>query len=91
MVSPAEIMKLREKEVGRLTEDLSNKSEGFEDPKLIMIGGYALRAFVPFSRYTRDCDFVLKKLNGWNLDKIKGLLPKDLDIEALERRDNYGF
>jgi len=91
LVSPAEIMKLREKEVGRLTEDLSNKSEGFEDPKLIMIGGYALRAFVPFSRYTRDCDFVLKKLNGWNLDKIKGLLPKDLDIEAFERRDNYGF
>jgi hypothetical protein len=23
-----------------------------------MIGGYALRDFTPFSRFTRDCDFI---------------------------------
>jgi len=86
-----EIMKLREKEIGKLIEYFSNKSDGFENPKLIMIGGYALRAFIPFSRYTRDCDFVLEKLNGWNLDKIKELLPKDLAIEVFEKRDSYGF
>lgn len=90
MVKHVEIMKLREKEIRKLVEYFSNRSDGFENPKLIMIGGYALRAFVPFSRYTRDCDFVLKKLNGWNLDEIKWL-PKDLDIEVLEKRESYGF
>jgi len=84
-------MKLREKEIRKLIEYFSNKSDGFENPKLIMVGGYALRAFIPLSRYTRDCDFVLKKLNGWNLDKIKEWLPKDLAIEVFEKRDSYGF
>jgi len=91
LVKHLEIMKLREKEIGKLIEYFSDKSEGFENPKMIMIGGYALRAFIPFPRYTRDCDFVLKKLNGWNLDKIKELLPKDLSLEVFEKRDNYGF
>jgi hypothetical protein len=84
-------MKLREEEIGKIIEHLSKQTKGFEDPKIVMIGGYALRAFIPFSRYTRDCDFVLKKLNGWNLDKIKKILPKDLSIEVFEKRDNYGF
>jgi len=91
LVKHTDIMKLREKEIRKLIEYFGIKSGGFENPKLIMIGGYALRAFIPFSRYTRDCDFVLKKLNGWNLDKIKEWLPKDLAIEVLEKKDNYGF
>jgi len=91
LVKYIEIMKLREKEIRKLIEYFSNKSDGFGNPKLIMIGGYALRAFIPFSRYTRDCDFVLKKLNGWNLDKIKEWLPRDLTIEVFEKRDSYGF
>jgi hypothetical protein len=27
-------------------------------------------AFTSFSRYARDCDFVLKKSDGWNIDRI---------------------
>jgi len=91
LVKHSEIMKLREEEIGKLIEHLSEQTDGFENPKIVMIGGYVLRAFIPFSRYTRDCDFVLKKLNGWNLDKIKKLLPKDLSTETFEKRDNYGF
>jgi hypothetical protein len=58
---------------------------------MVMIGGYALRAFTSLSRYTRDCDFVLKKSDGWNLDKIQKLLPKVLNAEVFEKRDSYGF
>lgn len=84
-------MKLREEEIGKIIEHLSKQTNGFENPKIVMIGGYALRAFIPFSRYTRDCDFVLKKLNSWNLDKIKKILPKDLSTEVFEKRNNYSF
>jgi len=91
LVKQSEIVRLREEEIGKLIEFLSKQTNGFENPKIIVIGGYALRAFIPFSRYTRDCDFVLKKLNGWNLDKTKKLLPKDLSTEVFEKRENYGF
>jgi len=91
LVKHSEIMELREEEIGKLIENFSKQTNRFENPKIVMIGGYALRAFIPFSRYTRDCDFVLKKLNGWNLDKIKKILPKDLSTEVFEKRDNYGF
>lgn len=91
MVRTIDIMKRKEEEIARLIELISEKSHGFTKPKVIIIGGYALRAFIPFSRYTRDCDFVLKKKNGWNLDLVKTWLPKDVKIETLEKRDNYGF
>jgi hypothetical protein len=87
----SEIMNLREEEIGRIIEQLSKKTDGFENPRIVLIGGYALRAFTSLSRYTRDCDFVLKKSDGWNLDKIQRLLPKDLSNEAFEKRDSYGF
>jgi hypothetical protein len=82
---------LREEEIHRLIEYLSKHTDGFENPKIVVIGGYALRAFTSFSRYTRGCDFVLKKMDGWNLDKIQKLLPKDLSTEVFEKRGNYGF
>jgi len=91
LVKQFEIMNLREEEIGRIIEQLSKQTDGFENPKIVMIGGYALRAFTSLSRYTRDCDFVLKKIDGWNLDKIKKLLPKDLSVEAFEKRGDYGF
>lgn len=91
MVKHSEVMKLREEEISRLIEYLSRQTDGFENPKIVMIGGYALRAFTSLSRYTRDCDFVLKKLNGWNLDKIQKLLPRDLSTEVFEKRGTYGF
>ena len=91
MVKYAEIMNLREKEISKITEQLSQRTDGFENPKIVLVGGYALRAFTSLSRYTRDCDFVLKKSDGWNLDKIQKLLPKDLTTDVFEKRDNYGF
>ena len=91
MVKHSEIMNLREEEISETIEQLSKRTGGFENPKIVLIGGYALRAFTSLSRYTRDCDFVLKKTDGWNLDKIQRLLPKDLSIEAFEKRDSYGF
>ena len=91
MVKHSELMNQREEEIGRLIEYFSKKTEGFENPKIVMIGGYALRAFTSLSRYTRDCDFVLKKIDGWDIDKIKKLLPKVLSTEVFEKRDSYGF
>ena len=91
MVKPADIMKLREEEIEKILAYISSQTGGFENPKIVLIGGYALRAFTAFSRYTRDCDFVLKKTNGWNLDKIQKLLPKDLNTEVFEKRGSYGF
>jgi hypothetical protein len=84
-------MNLREEEISRIIEQLSKQTDGFENPKIVMIGGYALRAFTSLSRYTRDCDFVLEKSDGWNLDKIQKLLPKVLSTEVFEKRDSYGF
>jgi hypothetical protein len=91
LVKHFEIMNKREEEISRIIEQLSKQTDGFENPRIVMIGGYALRAFTSLSRYTRDCDFVLKKIDGWNLDKIKKLLPKDLSVEAFEKRGDYGF
>lgn len=91
MVKHSEIMNLREVEIGKIIEHLSEKTDAFENPKMLLIGGYALRAFTSFSRYTRDCDFVLKKSDGWNIDKIQKMLSKDMSAEAFEKRDSYGF
>jgi len=91
LVKQIEIMKRREQEIGKLLEFISKKSSGFTKPKLVLIGGYALRAFVPFSRYTRDCDFALKKENGWALGQIKNWLSRNTSVESFEKRGDYGF
>jgi hypothetical protein len=91
LVKHSEIMNLREEKISRIIEQLSKQTDGFENPKIVMIGGYALRAFTSLSRYTRDCDFVLEKSDCWNLDKMQKLLPKVLSIEAFEKRGSYGF
>jgi len=67
LVKHAELMNLRETEIGRIVRHLSDQTDGFENPKLFLIGGYALRAFTSFSRYTRDCDFVLQKAEKWDV------------------------
>ena len=91
LVKHAELMNLREEEISKIIEQLSKQTDGFDKPKMILIGGYALRAFTSFSRYTRDCDFVLKKSDGWNLDKIQKMLSKEMSAETFEKRDSYGF
>ena len=91
MPKPIDLMKIREQRICEIIELISQKSKSFTKPKIITIGGYGLRAFIPFSRFTRDCDFVLKKPNGWNLDLINGWLPEDVSIEAFRKENDHGF
>jgi hypothetical protein len=84
-------MKRREEEILNSLLFLSKKTNDFTNPELILIGGYALRAFIPFSRFTRDCDFALMKKNGWNIDKIKEFLSKEYLVEEEQKHNNYGF
>lgn len=58
---------------------------------MILIGRYALRAFIKFSRFTRDCDFIVEKENGWNLDKLKEGLPEGYSVEDEKKLGNCGF
>lgn len=58
---------------------------------MVLIGGYALRAFTSFSRYTRDCDFVLKRAESWSLDRIQKLLSKDMSTDTCEKQGTHGF
>jgi len=88
---PIELMKKREEELLKLIQKLSQKTRLFSNPEAVVIGGYALRAFIQFSRYTRDCDFALPKSEGWNIDKIKNIMPKDFSVEAFEKYETYGF
>lgn len=86
-----EMMKRREAEILRALLHLSDETKGFTDPEIIMIGGYALRAFISLSRFTRDCDFAVRKENGWNIDRLKKILPKGYSVQEEEKRDSYGF
>ena len=83
-------MKRREEELLKTIHSLSEKTGGFTKPRLILIGGYALRAFIPFSRFTRDCDFLVKA-NGWTLDGLKEILPTGYRVETEEKHERYGF
>ena len=51
MAKHIRIMQEREREIAEPIEFLSDKSQNFENPKLVTIGGYALRAFTSFARY----------------------------------------
>ena len=84
------MMKSREEELLKTIRILSEGTDGFTNPKLILIGGYALRVFIPFSRFTRDCDFIVKKKNGWNLDRLREIIP-DYAVENEERHESHGF
>ena len=88
---PIDLMKIREDRIYEIIDLISKKSKKFTKPKIITIGGYGLRAFIPFSRFTRDCDFVFKKKNGWHLDQIKNWLPKDVSVEAFKKGQDHGF
>lgn len=80
-------MKKGEEEVAEIILMLAQKTKSFTEPRIVLIGGYALRAFVPFSRYSRDCDFVLKE----NLSLIKEFVSSDVSIETFETKDDYGY
>ena len=86
MAKQTAMMQLREEAVSGILERLSLLSKGFTKPKLILIGGYALRAFVDISRYTRDCDFAVRERH---LEQIKGWL--ELSAEAFHQERDYGF
>lgn len=86
-----ETMKKREEEMLKALRHLSRKTDGFTKPRMIVIGGYALRAFISYSRFTRDCDFIIRKKNRWNLDELKKIKPEDYIIEEEEKLADYGF
>lgn len=78
-------MKAREEEIGKLVLLLSEKSHDFTKPKLVVIGGYALRAHLSFSRYSRDCDFVLKK----GLETVDKWRPKGIQLETMQEDGRF--
>lgn len=80
-------MNKREEEMAELILLLSEKSKSFTEPNMVVIGGYALRAFIPFSRYSRDCDFVMKEC----MDIINGWKPEGVEVETFERKNGYGY
>ena len=53
-----ELMRKREEETGCLLEVIGEHTDQFRNPRVLTVGGYALRAYVPFTRYTRDCDLL---------------------------------
>jgi len=85
-----DMMKRREKEILKTILHLSEKTDCFTNPELVMVGGYALRAFISLSRFTRDCDFALRKKDGWNIDRLKKILP-DYSVEEEQKHNTYGF
>lgn len=89
MPNVAETMRKREEEILNTILLLSERTRDFSEPELIVIGGYALRAFIPLSRFTRDCDFALRKGNGWEIDKFKAL--EGYSVEKEEKHESYGF
>jgi hypothetical protein len=85
-----ELMTLREKCIGQLVMRVGKESSGFRKPAMIVIGGYALRAFVPFARYSRDCDFALPHAKAWNIDTVAKWFP-ELAVEAHEHLEGFGY
>jgi hypothetical protein len=87
-----ETVKRREEEIGKVIQVLEQRSQGFRTPKLVLIGGYALRAYVPYNRATRDCDFVVEHSgDNWNIETIKKWLSSYLSIQTIEVKGNYGY
>lgn len=86
-----DLLRQREEEILKAILHLREETKEFTDPKLVIIGGYALRAFIKFSRYTRDCDFILKKRDGWHLDDLSKVLPNGYSVEAIEKQKGYGY
>lgn len=86
-----QIMQMREDELGKLIEFMSEKTNDFTKPKLILIGGYALRKYIPESRFSKDCDFVFKSVEGVDIWAIRGWANKELQIGAFKKEKEYGF
>ena len=80
------MMQSREETIAEILQRLSSLSKDFTEPKLILIGGYALRAYINLSRYTRDCDFVVREKY---LDQIKDWL--GLSVEAFHQEKEHGY
>ena len=91
MPKQLDLMKLREARIGELLSTAQKKSKDFSTPPLIVIGGYALRAQVPFARYSRDCDFAIpKQPDAWAIDKIPKWFP-ELSTESKEKKERSGY
>ena len=80
-------MDAREEAILEALKELSSFSKGFAKPKFILIGGYALRAYVDIARYTRDCDFVVERKSFPRIQKSCS----DFTVEALHEQESYGY
>lgn len=80
----------REVEIARLLLEISERTNSFRSPPLVLIGGYALRAYIPFSRATRDCDFAFCKGDGWLMDSIASWLT-GVQVVSSEKFGDHGF
>ena len=83
-------MRQREQRIAELIETVAEKSKGFTNPPIVVIGGYALRAHVPFSRFSRDWDFAMPQQKNWAIDKIEKWFPA-LSAQTKEKHGSYGF
>lgn len=91
MVKQIDVMRKREDITADFIEIVSERTKKFTDPPITTIGGYALRAYVPFRRYTRDCDFVILKRDGWQIDSIGKWFSGRMSEEAFEKHETSGF
>lgn len=87
MANQIAMMRSREEAISDILQKLSSVTKSFSEPKLILIGGYALRAFINLSRYTRDCDFAVKERC---LEQIKDWL-NEMNVEAFHQEQEYGY
>lgn len=83
-------MEGREECIGALLDRVREHSRGFTRPAIVVIGGYALRAYIPLTRYSRDCDFALPKSNEWAIDRVQAWLD-DLAVEAKEQEEGHAY
>ena len=90
MPKQIELMQAREQRIAELIEILRKKSRNWKKPPIVVIGGYALRAYIPFSRYSRDCDFALPKGRGWKIDTVEKWFT-GMTVEANEKGDGFGY
>ncbi|MDA2930515.1 nucleotidyl transferase AbiEii/AbiGii toxin family protein [Acidobacteria bacterium AH-259-O06] len=90
MAKQIELMERREQRIAELVKRLREKSNNYKKPAIIMIGGYALRDYVPFARYSRDCDFAVKKSRAWTIDRIEKWFP-GLGVEAKKKSKSFGY
>lgn len=85
-----DLLKRCEEEILNSLLHLLEKIRSFTDSELVMIGGYALRAFINFQDLP-GLRFYLNQKKCWNIDEMKEILPKGYSIEEEQKLGSYDF